>query len=126
MKRKLSRILAGILCISMMVTSIPTVANAKQVIDVIPNITSIENEVEAVVVTELEHKRTADTKTFLMSDGSYLQAIYPEQVHYRENNEWVDIDNSFDTTKDDDGSEVLENKKKTHPRRSILQASAKH
>ncbi|MBQ4559301.1 MAG: RICIN domain-containing protein [Lachnospiraceae bacterium] len=114
MKKKLTKILACILCISTIVTSIPITSNASQSKDV--NMTT-ENEVldvkqdKAEIVSEIESERTADTKTFLMSDGSYLYAVYPEQVHYRENNEWVDVDNSLDTTSDDDGNAVLENKK---------------
>lgn len=114
MKKKLTKILACILCISTIVTSIPITSNAYQPSNVSStsddNASTVSQE-EAVIVSEIQEKRSADTKTFLMSDGSYLHAVYPEQVHYRENNEWVDVDNSFETTSDDDGDAVLENKK---------------
>ena len=113
MNKKLSRFLACILCISVMITSIPMTANAEKPSNIMEEKTAIVSQEEAVIVSELKDKRSADTKTFLMSDGSYLHAVYPEQVHYRENNEWVDVDNSFETTSDNDGNEVLENKKNT-------------
>lgn len=116
MNKKLSKLLACILCISTMVTSIPITANAEQQSDAssvsVDQVADVSQE-EAVIVTEIQDKRLADTKTFLMSDGSYMYAVYPEQVHYRENNEWVDVDNSFETTSDDDGDAVLENKNNT-------------
>ena len=111
MRKKISKFLACILCISIMVTSIPITSNAEQQGDVSDNNVSPVDQEEAVIVSELQDKRSADTKTFLMSDGSYMYAVYPEQVHYRENNEWVDVDNSFETTADDDGDVLLENKK---------------
>ena len=107
MNKKLSRFLACILCISVMITSIPMTANAEKPSNIMEEKTAIVSQEEAVIVSELKDKRSADTKTFLMSDGSYLHAVYPEQVHYRENNEWVDVANSFETTSDYDGNEVL-------------------
>ena len=113
MKKKYNRLLAGILCLSVMITSIHFPSNAAEQKSVSNENTpapAISQE-EAVIVSELEEKRSADTKTFLMSDGSYMHAVYPEQVHYLENNEWVDVDNSFETASDDDGHAVLENRK---------------
>ena len=114
MRKKLSKILACILCVSTIVTSIPIISNASGTSKTESSTTSDVSDVkqeETEIVSEIESERSADTKTFLMSDGSYLYAVYPEQVHYRENNEWVDIDNSLDITSDNDGNAVLENKK---------------
>ena len=113
MKRKFTKILSCILCITTIVTSIPFTSNAERSsssTDIPDNTVSVESQ-EAVIVSEMEGMRSADAKTYLLSDGSYLHAIYPEPVHYRENNEWVDVDNGFETATDDDGDKVLENKK---------------
>lgn len=111
MKKKCLRILACILSITVMITSIPITSNATEQKSVSSEKTpTVSQEKEALeIVSELESKRSADTKTFLLSDGSYLQAVYPEQIHYRENNEWVDVDNSLVATADE--NDVLENKK---------------
>lgn len=51
---------------------------------------------EATIVTEDESKRTENSKTFLMSDGSYALALYKEPVHYQDaSGNWQDIDNSL-------------------------------
>ena len=45
-------------------------------------------------VFEVTDKRTANTKTFHLSDGTYYVAQYVTDVHYMdENNVWQDIDN---------------------------------
>ena len=73
MKKKLTKILACILCISTIVASIPITSNASQSNDVsmaTENEALDAKEEKAVIVSEIESKRSADTKTFLMSDGS--------------------------------------------------------
>lgn len=112
MKKKCSRVLAYILSITIMITSIPITSNAAEQKSVSnkETLAVVQEQEKAVIVSELKSKRSADTKTFLMSDGSFLQAIYPEQIHYRENSEWVDVDNSLDKTSDD-GKDVWENRK---------------
>ena len=45
-------------------------------------------------IFEVTDKRTANTKTFHLSDGTYYVAQYVTDVHYMdENNVWQDIDN---------------------------------
>ena len=66
---------------------------------------------EATIVAEVTEKREADKKVYLLSDGSYMSAVYPQQVHYEENGKWEDIDNSFASGVDDDGESTVENSK---------------
>ncbi|WP_457945427.1 DNRLRE domain-containing protein [Caproiciproducens sp. LBM24188] len=48
------------------------------------------------IVAEVPERRTETTKTFLMSDGSYMLAAYNEPVHYKDSgDEWQDIDNTL-------------------------------
>ena len=47
------------------------------------------------IVNEDDTLREQNMKYFRLSDGSYTVAIYDEPIHYRQGNEWVEIDNSF-------------------------------
>ena len=55
-----------------------------------------DNEIaEAVVVGEVISERTERTKTFRLSDGSYIAADYGRPVHFLEDDVWVDFDNTL-------------------------------
>lgn len=60
---------------------------------------------EVVVLSEDETLRDASSKTFLMSDKSLKKVIYSVPVHYLENGEWKEIDN---TLIDDEAVSVTE------------------
>ena len=75
------------------------------------NIIDNNREQEATIVTEITEKREADKKVYLLSDGTYMSAVYPQQVHYEENGKWKDIDNSFVSGIDNDGDDTIENSK---------------
>ena len=45
------------------------------------NIIDNNQEQEATIVTEITEKREADKKVYLLSDGTYMSAVYPQQVH---------------------------------------------
>ncbi len=57
-------------------------------------------EAEATVIGEDESLRTADTKHFIMSDGTRKAVIYGNAVHYEENGKWEEIDNTLSYDKD--------------------------
>ncbi|MBE6678841.1 MAG: hypothetical protein E7597_08625, partial [Ruminococcaceae bacterium] len=64
------------------------------------NIEATDNvlSTEAAEVTALGEdisKRTASTKTIRMSDGSYRLVQYANEVHYEDNGEWIEYDNSL-------------------------------
>ena len=66
----------------------------------INNIVSTDNvlSTETAEVTALGEdisKRTASTKTIRMSDGSYRLVQYANEVHYEDDGEWVEYDNSL-------------------------------
>lgn len=47
-------------------------------------------------MAEFGEKRTESTKTFLMSDGTFMRAAYGEAIHYRDSaGIWRDIDNTL-------------------------------
>lgn len=47
------------------------------------------------IIGEDTSKRASNIKYFLNEDFSYTAAIYPTAVHYRENGQWKDIDNTL-------------------------------
>jgi len=50
---------------------------------------------EVEILAEVIDQRTADTKTFLKADGSYVAVLYGDVVHYLDNGKYIDIDNSL-------------------------------
>lgn len=57
--------------------------------------TASETEETAYIIGEDDSLRKENEKHFRMSDGSYVVAVYPEAVHYLEDNEWKEIDNTL-------------------------------
>ncbi len=55
---------------------------------------------ELTVIGEDESRRTADTKHFIMSDGTRKAVIYGNNVHYEEDGKWIDIDNTLSYDKE--------------------------
>ena len=66
------------------------------------NVKSETDEI-GVIVGEDSEKRTENSKTFLLDDGTKMFVDYGEPVHYKNSkNEWVDYDNTL--VKSDDNS----------------------
>ena len=61
------------------------------------NLLSAAESLESVpyILHEEIEKRDAYTKHFRLSDGSFLAASYEEPVHFLQDGEWTDIDNSL-------------------------------
>ena len=56
---------------------------------------------DIAVDIEIESMRSLNEKVFRKLDGSYEVSIYPDVVHYLENGQYKDIDNTFvETTKE--------------------------
>ena len=54
---------------------------------------------DATIITEYPEKRTETSKTFLMSDGTFLAASYDQPIHYKDDlGLWQDIDNTLSVT----------------------------
>ena len=56
-------------------------------------------EDSAEVYGELNDKRSSDAKHFKMSDGSYVLVQYPENVHFKSENGYIEYDNTLEYTK---------------------------
>lgn len=50
----------------------------------------------APIINEVIDKRDISTKHFLKKDGSYEALVYNEPVHYLENGQWKDINNTLE------------------------------
>ena len=56
---------------------------------------SESSESESQIIGEDESRRTADTKHFIMSDGSRKAVVYGNAVHYEKDGKWNEIDNTL-------------------------------
>lgn len=59
-----------------------------------------EYEEEAYIVGEDEALRKENEKHFRLSDGTYIAVAYAEPVHYMDDGEWKDIDNTLTLTEE--------------------------
>ena len=56
---------------------------------------SAEPAQDAEIVSEIPSGRDAYQKEFLLSNGQRMLAVYPTAVHYQENGQWEEIDNTL-------------------------------
>ena len=114
MLKMCKRLTAVFVSIAMLFTSISLESVAKTIplessvssdAMVTPSTTESQNS-EVVVMGELVEKREANIKHYRMSDGSITAAVYPQEVHYQdENGQFVDINNSL--VDDTDGTDKV-------------------
>ena len=57
-----------------------------------------QEEMTSKIVSEVTELREEYAKHFVCEDGSYIAATYSEPVHYKENGQWKEIDNSLELT----------------------------
>lgn len=57
-------------------------------------------EKEPVIIGELESERTFTEKHFLMSDGSVIASIFPNNIHYEKDGKFLEIDNTLEEITD--------------------------
>ncbi|MBO4366367.1 MAG: hypothetical protein J5843_01785, partial [Clostridia bacterium] len=93
------RLLATLLCLALMIVSLPQalLSQAGEILggnEPEPNAPE-ETENAAFVLGEMRDNRTAHTKSFRMSDGSCVLADYAEAVHFEDNGNWTDYDNTL-------------------------------
>lgn len=74
------------------------------------NQVSKEQKTDATnIIGEETDKRSKNVKHFKKSDGSFVAYVYPTAVHYKDGNQWKDIDNTLSEQLDEDNNDVLEN-----------------
>lgn len=101
-KRKKGRVIATVLAISLLVTSVPSGVYATEIApeektESVEYVGTGENGDEKIILGEDKSLREETVKHFLNSDGSYTAVNYFEPVHYQEESggEWIDIDNTI-------------------------------
>ena len=83
---RLIKFIACVLVFALLFTSLPSEAF---------NFGVKAEEEEIYVVKEAEEYRTQNSKTYLKSDGSMTGIISSEALHFKEGNEWKEIDNTL-------------------------------
>ena len=53
---------------------------------------------DATILMEIVENRTEFSKEFRLSNGQHMAVVYPEAVHYEDNGQWKDIDNTLVAT----------------------------
>ncbi|SHI03413.1 DNRLRE domain-containing protein [Clostridium grantii] len=82
-----------------------------------PQFSNYENKInkeESKIVKEDTEKRERNVKHFLKEDNTYEAVIYPYSVHYNNNGQWEDIDNTLIDSTDEDNNSILENKNNSY------------
>ncbi len=100
MKTTTTRLLSVLLCLAMIFCSIPQsiLAEASETLnELLTNGTeAVSVSEDAYVLGEVIDSRTESSKTFRMSDGSFVAADYGKPIHYSdENGDWQDYDNTL-------------------------------
>ena len=123
MRKHMKRMLAYLLAITIFISDLSIVVNAEedadttsQSVETVVDTPELETEdatstpEEAEIISELTGKRDETTKYFAMSDGTTKACIYPQNIHYLDEGEYKEIDNTLvEDTKD--GKTYYKNKK---------------
>ena len=104
------KIVSAILVITMGLTVFPVQTFAQESENSTPKAQYTE-EKEPKIIGEIVEKRERNVKHFLKDDMTYEAAVYPSPIHYLENGKWEDVDNTLADDKDEDGEDILHNKK---------------
>ena len=64
----------------------------------------VQEEMISKIVSEVTELRNEYEKHFVCEDGSFVVATYNDPVHYKEDGQWKEIDNSLKLTADAKGS----------------------
>ncbi len=115
MKRKKIRqsIVAMMLAVITLISTITVAAEPLSEEQTFEEIVSEErSSEEAEIIEECTELREENLKQFRMSDGTIQAAYYSEPVHFEQNGEWIDYDNTLtETDADDDVSQKKTNDK---------------
>ena len=99
MTTRLSKTLSIILTLALLINLLPASAIAQSLQE--DEVSSLETEETAVaseevrILSENTDKRTAFTKDYKLSNGFNMSVVYPEVVHFEENGQWKEIDNTL-------------------------------
>lgn len=95
---RIKRALSIVLAMAIWSQGLPILASADEVsgtgTDQSINVSANANT-QHKIVAEIDSKRQANVKQFMLDDGSFMAVEYPSAVHYMKAGEWTDIDNSL-------------------------------
>ena len=99
MLKKFLKLCSFILSIVLLVNMLPMQSYALELdaTDTVKPVTG-ETSQEVTVLGELTEKRTEYTKEFRLSNGLNLATVYTHPVHYNEDGQWKEIDNTLVAT----------------------------
>ena len=100
------RILSLVLIVSLLWNMLPVSvlgADLREMLNADDNVIAINPDLtldaqepeEITILGEITERRTENIKEYLLSNGNTLAAVYGDSVHYQENGEWKDIDNTL-------------------------------
>ena len=93
--KKLTKTLSAILCITLLFTNL-SVIKAEEIETSAENNSYEADLLETPEISsEIAEYRSSDEKHFRMSDGSCMAVKYSVPVHYEEDGEWKEIDNTL-------------------------------
>ena len=100
MCKQLSRIISMFLVVLLLVQMLPAEVLAAEHLEIgemvtIPTQKPATEEVH--IVGELTDKRTEYSKEYVLSNGLHMASVYSQAIHYQENGQWKDIDNTLRT-----------------------------
>ncbi len=111
--KKLLKVISIILAMIMLIQIIPTSVVAlaadelTEIETIEPDISDeVEEAPEAVILGEDESRREESVKHYIMSDHTYKAVRYSSPVHYEQDGEWVDIDNTLAEEEAQDSDDV--------------------
>lgn len=119
MKKHFKILLAFVLSLAIVVTHIPMISAEDIFGTTNKNDIKQENIIqptyeksEAHIIGEVIEKREANVKVFRLSDGTYMYAEYPQQIHFKENDKWIDYDNTLieEKSEESDNTELVNGK----------------
>ena len=99
MLKKFLKLCSFILSIVLLVNMLPLQSYALELdaTDTVKPVTG-ETAQEVTVLGELTEKRTEYTKEFRLSNGLNLATVYTQPVHYQQDGQWKEIDNTLVST----------------------------
>lgn len=84
--KKTGKFLAVLLAITLVNTQVSAIQ---------PSVSEESVSATRTVISEKIALREQNVKHFLLSDNTYTAVVYDEPVHYKQGNEWLEIDNSL-------------------------------
>ena len=105
MKKYIAKIISIVLTLTMLFSSLPTEVIARELNSLQTPSESFTDGLnerhEPSVVAEITDRRSESCKEFILDNGVRMAVVYPMAVHYQENGEWQEIDNTLTLNRDD-------------------------